>query len=57
MILKPLWQEFYDTGEGAAAWPTILPIFHLLLETGLFHSLLDLIYTFLYSIEQQRFLT
>lgn len=31
---------------AAASWPTILPMSHLLLETGLFHSLLDLIYTF-----------
>lgn len=43
----------------AAPRPTFLPIFLFLplLETGLFHSLLDLIYTVLWSIEKHRFMT
>lgn len=47
-ILAGDWRHWRGRVAAAAAQPTILPIplSHSLLETGLFHSLLALIYTF-----------
>lgn len=48
--LEAFWKRFRDTPEARAAadtsWPGVLPALHKVLETGLFHSLLGLIYTF-----------